>query len=174
MITLWFTRNQMKHSNTLLLKTFPSSCCPPVGQFGHVICGAGNKGAPLQEGRAYGKWERLYRREEHREYLRPLCCNADPFFFCGRSSNVEWTYKRSKAPPKWCPFSIPPPSQDCSFPLGLGQERFWVGILKGRYINLIDWLNMVVSLEDGGAGREHKVVSIISVHFDFRHHMKEH
>ena len=33
-------------------------------------------------------------------------------------------------------------SEDCSFPLGLGQERLWVGMLKGRYINfnwLIDW-----------------------------------
>src|SRR6218665_2991375 len=46
-----------------------------------------------------------------------------------RSSN------RSKASPKWCLFSIPPPSQDCSFPLGLGRERYRIGILKGCYIN---------------------------------------
>ena len=41
-------------------------------------------------------------------------------------------------------FLIPPPSQECSFPLGLGRERLWVGILKRRYINfdwLTDWLN---------------------------------
>src|SRR6218665_484783 len=25
-----------------------------------------------------------------------LCCNADPLFFCGWSSNVEWTSNRSK------------------------------------------------------------------------------
>ena len=30
---------------------------------------------------------------------------------------------RSKAPSKRCLFSIPPPSKDCSFPLGLGRER---------------------------------------------------
>ena len=69
----------------------------------------------------------------------PLCCNADPFFFCGWSSNMEWTSNRSKAPPKWCLFSIPPPSRDSSFSLSLGWERCWVGILKGRYINF-DWL----------------------------------
>jgi len=33
--------------------------------------------------------------------------------------NLEWTSNRSKAPPKRCLFSIPPPSQDSSFPLGL-------------------------------------------------------
>ena len=72
----------------------------------------------------------------------PLCFNADPFFFCGWSSNVEWTSNRSKASPGRCLFSSPPPSQDCSFPLGLGRESFCVGILKGRYINFdgfIDW-----------------------------------
>ena len=61
------------------------------------------------------------------------------------SKNVEWASSGSKAPPKRCLFSIPPPSKDCSFPLGLGRERLWVGILKGRYINfdwLIDWLNI--------------------------------
>jgi len=46
-------------------------------------------------------------------------------------------------PPKRCLFSFPPPpSQDCSFPLGPGREHFWVGILKGCYIYfdwLIDW-----------------------------------
>ena len=46
--------------------------------------------------------------------------NADTFLFGGWSNNLEWTSNRSKAPPKWCLFSIPPPSQDCSFPLGLG------------------------------------------------------
>jgi len=44
-----------------------------------------------------------------------------------------------KAPPKRCLFSIPPPSQDCSYLFGLGRERLWVGILKGCYINF-DWL----------------------------------
>jgi len=38
------------------------------------------------------------------------------------SNNLEWTSTRSKAPPKCYLFSIPPPSQDCSFPLGLGLE----------------------------------------------------
>ena len=55
------------------------------------------------------------------------------------SKDLEWTSSRSKAPPKRCLFSIPPPSKDCSFLLGLGRERLWIGILKGRYINL-DWL----------------------------------
>jgi len=41
-------------------------------------------------------------------------------------------------PKRWL-FSIPPPSQDYYFPLGLGRERLWVGILKGCYINF-DWL----------------------------------
>src|SRR6218665_2131168 len=53
----------------------------------------------------------------------PLCDNADSFIFCGWSKNREWTSSRSKVPPKRCLFSIPPPSQDCSFPLGLGRER---------------------------------------------------
>src|SRR6218665_2721046 len=44
-------------------------------------------------------------------------------FFCGWSKNLEWTSSRSKAPSKRCLFSIPPPSLDCSFPLGLGRER---------------------------------------------------
>src|SRR6218665_1812182 len=51
-------------------------------------------------------------------------CNANRFFFCGWSSNVEWTSNRSKTSPKRCLFSIPPPSQDFYFPLGLGRERF--------------------------------------------------
>jgi len=75
--------------------------------------------------------------------IRPLCDNADPLFFCGWSNNLEWTSNRSQASPKWCLFSITPPSQDCSFPLGLGRERLWVWILKGSCINfdwLIDWL----------------------------------
>src|SRR6218665_489921 len=55
--------------------------------------------------------------------IRPLCDNADPFIFCGWPKNLEWTFSRSKAPPKRCLFSIPPPSKDCSFPLGLGRER---------------------------------------------------
>src|SRR6218665_3530991 len=29
---------------------------------------------------------------------------------------------QSKASPNWCPFSISPPSQDCSFPLGLNYD----------------------------------------------------
>jgi len=29
----------------------------------------------------------------------------------------------NSTPPKRCLLSIPPPSEDCSFPLGLGQER---------------------------------------------------
>jgi len=44
-------------------------------------------------------------------------------FFCGWSNNLEWTFNKSHAPPKRCVFSIPPPSQDCSFLLGLGRER---------------------------------------------------
>src|SRR6218665_4126757 len=63
----------------------------------------------------------------------PLRYNADTFLFGGWSINLEWTSNRSKSPPKCCLFSIPPPSQDCSFPLGLGRERFSVGILKGCY-----------------------------------------
>src|SRR6218665_4007630 len=43
--------------------------------------------------------------------------------FCGWPQNLEWTSSRSKAPPKRCLFSIPPPSEDCSFPLGLCRER---------------------------------------------------
>jgi|SRR6218665_2079469 len=43
---------------------------------------------------------------------------------------------RYKALPKRCLFSTPPPSQDCSFLLGLGRERLCVGTLhEGRYIN---------------------------------------
>jgi len=48
--------------------------------------------------------------------------NADTFLFGGWSNNLEWTSNRSKAPPKWCLFSIPPPSQDYSFPFGLDRE----------------------------------------------------
>src|SRR6218665_2752653 len=55
--------------------------------------------------------------------IRPLCDNADPFIFCGWSKNLEWTSSRSKAPSKRCLFSIPPPTKDCSFPLGLGGKR---------------------------------------------------
>src|SRR6218665_1712829 len=55
--------------------------------------------------------------------IRPLCDNADRFIFCGWSKNLEWTSSRSKAPPKRCLFSIPPPPKHCSFPLGLGRER---------------------------------------------------
>src|SRR6218665_3559586 len=55
--------------------------------------------------------------------IRPLCDNANLFIFCGWSKNLEWTSSRSKAPSKRCLFSIPPPSKDCSFPLGLGRER---------------------------------------------------
>src|SRR6218665_3369878 len=54
--------------------------------------------------------------------IRPLCDNADPFIFYGWSKNLEWTSRRSKASSKRCLFSIPPPSKDCSFPLGLGRE----------------------------------------------------
>jgi len=62
-----------------------------------------------------------------------------PVFFSGWFNNLEWTSNRAKTPPKWCLFSIPPSSQDCSFPLDLGRERLWVGILKKPYINF-DWL----------------------------------
>src|SRR6218665_236425 len=48
------------------------------------------------------------------------CLFLFSFLFCGWSNNLEWTSNRSKAPPKRCLFSILPPSQDCSFPLGLG------------------------------------------------------
>ena len=58
------------------------------------------------------------------------------------SSNVEWTSSRSKAPHKRCLFSIPPPSKDCPFPLGLGRKRLWVGALEGALHKfwLIDWV----------------------------------
>src|SRR6218665_3655605 len=55
--------------------------------------------------------------------IHPLCDNANLFIFCGWSKNLEWTSSRSKAPSKRCLFSIPPPSKDCSLPLGLGRER---------------------------------------------------
>ena len=76
------------------------------------------------------------------KYKFSMISLTEPFLFCGWSNYLEWTPNRSKAPPKWCLFSIPPPSQDCSFPLGMGRERLWVGILKGRYIILIDWLKL--------------------------------
>ena len=68
------------------------------------------------------------------------------FLWLAQKPGMDFS-SRSKAPPKRCLFSIPPPSKDCSFPLGLGRERLWVGILKGRYINfdwLIDWLILIV------------------------------
>jgi len=77
----------------------------------------------------------------------PALLQCRPIPFSGWSSNVEWTCNRSKPPPKWCLFSIPPPSQDCSFPLGLGRERFWVGVLKGCYINF-DWLIDLIEVSD--------------------------
>src|SRR6218665_1041427 len=52
-----------------------------------------------------------------------FCDNAVWFIFCGWSNNLECSFLRSKAPPKRCLFSIPPPSQDCSFSLGLGRKR---------------------------------------------------
>ena len=64
---------------------------------------------------------------------------ADPFFSCGWCYNLEWTSNRFKASRKRCLFSIPPPSQDWSFPLGLGRDILGVGNLKGRYIHF-DWL----------------------------------
>src|SRR6218665_1586777 len=60
--------------------------------------------------------------------------NADTYLFGGWSNNLEWTSNRSKAPPKWCLFSIPPPSQDYSFPFGLDREGLQVGILKGCHV----------------------------------------
>ena len=59
-----------------------------------------------------------------------------------RIALLQWS--RSNGTTEYHRASIPPPSKDCSLPLGLGRERLWVGILKGRYINfdwLIDWLN---------------------------------
>src|SRR6218665_2645064 len=55
--------------------------------------------------------------------IRLLCNNAEPFFFCGWSNNLKWASLRSIAHSKRCLFSIPPASEDCSFPLNLGQER---------------------------------------------------
>ena len=72
------------------------------------------------------------------------------------SSNLEGTSSRSKAPPKRCLFSIPPPSQGCYFPLGLGRERLWVGILKGRYINF-DWLIVALIMHDGYKSIPHRL-----------------
>src|SRR6218665_903270 len=57
------------------------------------------------------------------KYKFSMISLTEPFLFCGWSNYLEWTPNRSKAPPKRCLFSIPPPSQDCSFPLGMGRER---------------------------------------------------
>ena len=80
----------------------------------------------------------------------PALRQCRPVQFLWLVKHLEWTSSRSKAPSKQCLFSIPPPSKDCSFPLGLGWERLWVGILKGRYINfdwLIDWYCVVSGVE---------------------------
>src|SRR6218665_528088 len=64
-------------------------------------------------------------------FARSATMQTRSFSVVGPCSNLEWNSNRSKpkAPPKRCLFSIPAPSQDCSFPLGL-----WVDFLKGRYI----------------------------------------
>src|SRR6218665_2159752 len=62
--------------------------------------------------------------------------NADPFLFCGWFNSLEWTSNRFKAPPKRCLFSIPPPSQDCSFPLAWpGPGALLSRYFEGHYIN---------------------------------------
>jgi len=54
----------------------------------------------------------------------PLARSATRFFsVVGPTTCMECTYSRSEAPPKQCLFSIPPPSLDCYFPIGLGRER---------------------------------------------------
>ena len=52
-------------------------------------------------------------------------------------------------PPKRCLYSIPPSSQECSFPLGMCKERLWVEILKGSYIHF-DWLIEYNNIMNGG------------------------
>src|SRR6218665_3433367 len=44
-------------------------------------------------------------------------CRPVYFLWLAQKPGMDF---RSKAPPKRCLFSIPPPSKDCSFPLGLG------------------------------------------------------
>ena len=78
--------------------------------------------------------------------IRPLCGNAEPFFFCGLSNNLERGSLRSNAAPKWCFFSISPALKTA--PFRWYWERLWVGILKGRYINfywLIDCIYIYIS-----------------------------
>ena len=50
---------------------FSLSSCPPVGQFGHVTCYAGNIGMSLQKGEGVVDmaWERQGRSKEI-----PICC----------------------------------------------------------------------------------------------------
>ena len=69
----------------------------------------------------------------------PALRQCRPVLFLWLVQHMVWPSNRSKAPPKRSLFTIPPLSQDCSFPLGLGWERLWVGIVKGCYINF-DWL----------------------------------
>src|SRR6218665_1138543 len=54
----------------------------------------------------------IYRRAPADTMTSAHSSNADPFFFCGWSNNLEWTSNRSKAPLKRYFFSIPPPSQE--------------------------------------------------------------
>jgi len=69
--------------------------------------------------------------------IRPLCkeCRAVPFLWSVQQPGSG--FPRSEAPPKWSLFSVSPTFEDFSFPLGLGRERLWVGILTWRW--LIDW-----------------------------------
>src|SRR6218665_3582585 len=53
----------------------------------------------------------------------PALRQCRPVHFLWLTQNLEWTSSRYKAPPKWCLFSIPPPSKYCSFSLVLDRER---------------------------------------------------
>src|SRR6218665_3179251 len=66
--------------------------------------------------------------------VRPLCGNAEPFLFNGWSNNLagRLSDQRHLINGACSLFN----QLFCSFSLRLGQERLWVGIFKGRYINL--------------------------------------
>jgi len=81
----------------------------------------------------------------------PALLQCRPVLFLWLVQQREMDFQ-SKASPKRCLFSIPPLSQDCSFPLDLGRERFWVGIWKGRYINF-DWYISGLYTRSGHQGR---------------------
>ena len=88
--------------------------------------------------------------------IRLPCNNAESFVFCGLSNNREWASLRCEAPSKWCLFSVSPAFENFSFPLGLGREHLWIGILKGRYINfewLIDWTSITLRVFSTSAQR---------------------